>query len=743
MAAYASGISRNDAASNPLFSTLVAGLICGFLAVVLSIGHGSLLFSSHLREYLPISIGLALFTTIIAAVAGALTSSTRGVVAIVQEIPIVALTVVTNAVILALPADVAETTRLATVMAAIAVTTAITGLVAVVIGHFRLGSLIRFAPYPVIGGFLAGTGWLIMTGGVSLVTDAPVTFALLEQWPSPALAARLTLTAAFVAVLFAVQARSRNALLLPAIILAALVVFDIGVALTGVTTDDLRNQGWLIRLPESGELWPPVGLADVGRIDWRAVLAGIVGLPAVVLLTVAALLMNATGIELESERDVDLDQEMRAVGIMNLLAAPGIGLPGYHSVSLTLLASRLGAANRWVGVIVALVTVAALFFGGVVLDVVPTVILGGALAWIGGSLMVEWLFRSYSRLGHREYWVIVFIFAIIVLVDFAIGILAGLVAAIALFVFEYSRLDIVRHEIAGSGYQSSVETTERRRDVLQEHGHAILIMRLQGFLFFGTAERLRRRIEQRILAAGNQRIRYLVADCGRVTGLDSSSVQSFLRLQQIAAREHFTLVVTGASEAMRHALSRGGVGGPGHPQVRFETVFDKALNACEDLVLRDLAPEILEAGSRQLSSLLEEFVRDADAAARIASYFERIAVPAGACLIEEGAPSDDIFFVESGHAAVEMRVELGPGPLRLATIGPGAIVGEIAFYLGEPRSASIVAEEPMVIWNFSRASLARLEREMPRAAVNFHRSIAVVLARRLARTNRTVRLLAD
>jgi sulfate permease, SulP family len=90
-----------------------------------------------------------------------------------------------------------------------------------------------------------------------------------------------------------------------------------------------------------------------------------------------------------------------------------------------------------------------------------------------------------------------------------------------------------------------------------------------------------------------------------------------------------------------------------------------------------------------------------------------------------------------------MDIGEGKPPLRLATVGPGAVVGEVAFYLGEPRSASIIAEEPMVAFVFSRASLERLESEAPDAALKFHESIATMLARRLMQTNRLIRLLAD
>jgi sulfate permease, SulP family len=253
MSVYVEDAAGNGAAPGRIFATLVTGVICGFLAIVLSIGHGSLLFSSSLQHYLPISIGLALFSTAVMAAIGAFTSSIKGVVCNAQDIPVIALTAVTVAVAGALPDTADETTRLATIIAAIALSTFLTGLAALLLGHFRLGNLIRFAPYPVVAGFLAGTGWLIAMGGIGLVMNAPVSFATFGTLADPSVLTKAALTAVFVITLFFAQMRP-NGLTLPGTILAALLAFNIGSLVLGQSADTLRQQGWLVQMPESGRL---------------------------------------------------------------------------------------------------------------------------------------------------------------------------------------------------------------------------------------------------------------------------------------------------------------------------------------------------------------------------------------------------------------------------------------------------------------------------------------------------------
>jgi SulP family sulfate permease len=386
--------------------------------------------------------------------------------------------------------------------------------------------------------------------------------------------------------------------------------------------------------------------------------------------------------------------------------------------------------------------VAALTFRGILFDLVPAVLLGGVLVWIGGTLLFEWLVRSFRRLPIGEYLVIVLIFATIVGVSFLTGIVVGLAAAIVLFAVQYARIDIIRHEMHGTDYQSSVESSEYRRELLVDHGWSIFIVRLQGFLFFGTADRLRRRLQERMTAALPSRSpSYVLIDFNRVTGLDSSTVLGFTRIGQIAARTGSTIVLAHVPARARDALIRGGLDqSPGSP-FRFEPDFERALKWCEDSLLADVAPAFAERQARPAASLLGAIVTDAETGARIASYCQRIEAAPGARLIEQGSPSEDIFFIESGFAAVEIA---GPGgePTRLTTVGFGAVVGEVAFYTGEPRNASVVAEEPVVAWRFSRDDLRRLEATEPNAALKFHEGMVAMIGRRLTRTNRLVQYLS-
>ncbi len=82
----------------------------------------------------------------------------------------------------------------------------------------------------------------------------------------------------------------------------------------------------------------------------------------------SAAMLNASGIELGTGEPVDLNRDLRGVGVANLLAGLGGGVAGYHVLGGTLLANRLiGANSRWIGVGVGLTSGVALVAGASVL----------------------------------------------------------------------------------------------------------------------------------------------------------------------------------------------------------------------------------------------------------------------------------------------------------------------------------------------------------------------------------------
>jgi SulP family sulfate permease len=455
----------------------------------------------------------------------------------------------------------------------------------------------------------------------------------------------------------------------------------------------------------------------------------------VAIVGAMALLLNASGIELIADREVDLNRELRAAGAANLVAGLGGGPVGFHALSLTALAQRTGAKSRVVGLVAAAVVALGLLFGASIMSLVPRVVLGGLLLFLGLSFLVEWLIDAWPRLPRADYAVVVLILLVIGAFGFLQGVGFGLALAVILFVVNSSRTDVVKHALDATSLPSNVDRSPEERKVLREHGDKVQVFQLQGFLFFGTANGLLDQVRSRVADPSHPPLRFLVLDFKRVIGLDSSAVLSFTKAVQLAEAEGFTLVLTALGSDVRRRLARGGV--EAGERVRFYPDLDRGMELVED--------EMLEAAgaSTAQTSLLERLIRTLGREVEdLLVYLERMEAETGEEIIRQGDPSGDVFFLESGRLSVQLRQDDGE-VVRLRSMGPGTVVGEVAMYLGASRTASVVAEVPSVLYRLPAGSLEAMERTDPGAAAAMHRFFAHLLSDRLADTLRSMSALMD
>ena len=238
--------TRAPAGAHRVLQTLAAGLVCGFLAVVLSLSLGNLLFFGEMRDFVPVGLGMALFTTMVVAAIAAVTSPIRGVISISEEIPVVAIAGPAAAITAAMSGNAPAHEIAVTIVVAAAIATLSTGAILLILGYFRLGRLIRYVPFPVIAGFLAGTGWLILQGGLSVIAGDAIGFATIHLLLAPGVALKCALGVAFAGLIAVLQSRSQRPIVLPLTLFIALVAYNLVVAAFAIPPEVLRETGWVV-----------------------------------------------------------------------------------------------------------------------------------------------------------------------------------------------------------------------------------------------------------------------------------------------------------------------------------------------------------------------------------------------------------------------------------------------------------------------------------------------------------------
>ncbi len=726
-----------DLAPASLVPSITAGLISGVLGIILQISFAALIFSADLSPLLGRAIGLSLFSGFVLALVVAIFSSFPVSIASPQDSPaaILALMATSLAAMLTQSRDTSQT--IASVFAALAFSTMLTGAFFFGLGWFRLGRFVRYIPYPVVGGFLAGTGWLLLQGGVNVMTGAQLTPEWVYLLSQPIVIARWLPGILLAVVLLVTLRRWTHALITPTIIFSAILIFYVALAATGFSVEQARARSWMLGPFPPESLFQFLTPAAFANANWFAVFQQADKILAILIVSVIALLLNASGIELAARRDIDFNRELKAAGLANFLAGIAAGLPGYHLLGASTLSYRLGARSRVTGITAALLIGFTLLFGASLLEFVPRPVLGGLLAYLGISFLVEWLYDAFFKLPRLDYVLIVVILIIIAVFGFLPGVAVGSVIAMLVFIITYSRVHTVKHALTGETFRSSVDRPPSDRAFLREFGKELWILQLQEFIFFGTAQNLLDQVRTRVQDPTAVPLRFIVLSFRRVPGMDSSAVASFQRMVQLAQSQKIELVLTDVSPEIQRQIARGGL----VEGIRYFPSVDHGVEWCENQMLTYRAlfkPQAPVPFAAQLAQILPNVSKPE----RMYAYVERIEFPAQSSIIQQGESADALFFIEQGEVSVQLQLPEGKS-VRLRTIHHGTVVGEVATYLGGVRTASVVTLEPTVAYRFSLSSIREMEQRDPDLAAALHKWIAAVMAERLTDNVRTLEAVMD
>lgn len=702
---------------------LSIGLVIGALSVTMSISLAALVYGGAGTAYLARGIGLVLLGGTVLSVVVSLVTSLPGMIANAQDAPAAvlgALTASLGAQLLAGGASAEE--RFFTTVVVVAASTFATGALFLLFGIFRLGNLVRYLPYPVLGGFMAGTGWLLVTGGVDVMADVRPSLHFLTDLFASGVIIQWLPGAALAVALLVLTRRYKHFLVWPVALVAAVLVFYAVMFVAGGTLAGWRDRGLLLGSLPAGSLIAPPTAAEVALVRWDLVLAHLPTVMTVAFIALMALLLNAIGVEKSTGRKVHLNRELRAAGMGNLLAGSLGGNPGYQGLSFTTFNLTAGTGSRTSALVAAGVMVATLLFGADAIGLLPKAVVGGLVMFFGLKFLFEWLYQAFFNLPVGEYLIVVVILAVIVVAGVLPGVGVGLLLTVALFVVSSSRIDAVRYAVGGGELHSRVSRSEAERRQLDRHGHELMVVQLQGFLFFGTASALLERLERRV--KGGPRLHSLIIDFSRVTGVDSTGLATIGDVAKLATAAGFELALCAVPGPIEKLLSRRRAANLG----RHFTSLDEALEHAEERLLERLAVQRTGFGT-EVDAVAYYSDPTFDFAA-LMPYLTRHELRAGDVLIRKGDEANVLYFLMHGQMTALAEGE-GGAVTRFETLRAGGLLGELGFYLGGERSATVRADYDSVLLALDNAALERVLAAAPTLAAELHKQVARLMARRV------------
>ncbi len=710
---------------------LFGGAISGVVSLIYCVSFAALIFSGPLAP----ALGYGIAATLISATIGALVVAVRSSLPFTIAGPDSPTSVVTATLVATFVAWLVDNGAtdhlLEPTLIVMAVSSALVGILLCGLGLGGAGRAIRFVPYPVIGGFLAATGWLMVSGASQVITDLRPALANIHVLLGPAGLSKLAAGAAIAISLYFGLRRFRNPLALLGLILAAIAAGHFALLVMGISITEAQEAGWLFKPEVAVPLKPPWNFAELSNFPWPALPALAGDIIAMIFVTVMSVLLNTTGIELETGREAELGRELNAVGSANLLSASLGGYVSCISLSRTTLNYELGGRGRLSGLTVAAISGLVLASGSGFLAYVPKFVLGGLLLYSGMYLLHRWLIASWLYLSRVEYISLAGIALIIVEWGFIAGVLIGVVVGCATFALNVSRVNAIRFSFDGSEYHSALDREPGELALLTEYGREIQGMFLHSYLFFGSANRLYRQVKA-LLA--KQKCRFLLFDFRLVTGIDSSATFSFAQIKQVAHRCGTRIALTCLPHEVETAFRATRFISD---EIIVALNLDGALESCENVIIKAYRTQDSEA-----STLREWFIEalgGAENADQLIQHCRRIEVQPGEVIVRQGDPADSMHFVLNGRIGI--MVNATGLPVRVRSVGPHTTIGEMGLITQQPRSATMQAEVASVLYELSASAYERIRRENPMLSHALLTYVVEVMAERLSFASRVIGIL--
>ncbi len=709
-----------------------AGAICSVLSIAYCLSYAALIFSgpiSHLLAY-----GVAA-TFLSAAVGGAMVAwrsslpfAVAGPDSSISVVIAAMVATVVHRIVAQGGAGLLEPTLIA-----ISVATALTGILLCILGFTHAGRAIRFVPYPVIGGFLGATGWLMMMGAVQVVTDQPAALANIGAFFNLALIGKLAAGVIVAVTLHFSLRRSKTSFILPGVLLAAFVATYLVILLSGSSFRSVQTDGWMFPNLPVAHLTLPWSASALQTFPWATVpsLAG--DLLAIMFVTVSTFLLNTTGIELATRNEANIDHDLKVLGFANIVVAALGGYVSCTSLSRSLLIRSAGASGRLAGFTVATVSAGVLVADPSFLGYVPKFILAGLLMFLGAGLVHQWFVQSARHLPMIDYLSLVAIAVLIVNWGFVAGVLIGVVIGCATFALSASRVSAIKFGFDGSEYRSSLDRGPHEQALLATHGREIQGMALQSYLFFGSTNRLYQQVKTLLMR--QRECRFLIFDFARVTGIDSSATQSFAQIKQAATEAGARIVLVNLPLELERSFRTARFISA---DVTITADLDRALEACEQSIIDTYQAET--GDTRSLRAWFSEVLGDARLADCLAENCQRLDVRAGDIIARQGEAAASMHFILEGRVGIMVDMHDGR-TTRVRSLGRHTTVGEMGLITRSPRSATIQAEAASVLYELDTKAFDRIKREQPALSQALLAYVIRVMTERLSFANRLIGVL--
>lgn len=434
------------------------------------------------------------------------------------------------------------------------VATMMAGIILVLLGIFKLGTIIKFIPYPIIIGFTSGIAVTIFTTQIADIFGLNFNG---EKVPGDFIGKWILYFHHFdtvnwwnvvvsVASIFIIAITPKFSKKIPgslvAIVLVTVAVYLVkmygGIQCIATIGDRFSIKA---QLPE----------AAVPSLDWEAIKNLFpVAITIAVLGAIESLLSAAVADGVIGDRH-DSNTELIAQGIANFVSPIFGGIPATGAIARTMTNINNGGKSPVAGIVHAVVLLLILLFLMPLAQYIPMACLAGVLVIVSYNMSGWRVFKGLLKNPKSDVTVLLITFFLTVIFDLTVAIEVGLVIACVLFmkrVMETTQISVITDEI-DPNKESDLEVHEEHLIVPE----GVEVYEINGPYFFGIATKF-----EEIMARLGDRPKIRIIRMRKVPFIDSTGIHNLTTLCKMSQKENIHIILSGVNDQVHAVLEKSG-----------------------------------------------------------------------------------------------------------------------------------------------------------------------------------------
>ncbi len=437
----------------------------------------------------------------------------------------------------------------------LAIATFMAGCILLLMGFFKLGTVIKFIPYPIVVGFTAGIALTIFSTqmpdffGLTINEAVPGDFigkwrVYIANFNTIDISTLLIGLLSLLIIILTPKVSKRIPGALTAIVLVTVVVWVMRevFGITGIQTIGDRFGNLTPELPEAAKIG--LNMESVNLLLPSAF--------TIAMLGAIESLLSATVADGRTGDRTNCNTELIGQGLANVVVPIFGGIPVTGAIARTMTNITNGGRTPVAGIVHAVVLLAVFMFAMPLINHVPMSCLAAVLIMVSYN-MSGW--RTVVGMAHDpkgDIWVLVVTFLLTVIFNLTIAIEIGLLLAVVVFLRRITENTTIK--VYGEQLDAAAGTDMTQHEVL-DLKPGVSVYEIDGPFFFGAATKFDEIVRHSLQE--NPKVR--IIRMRKVPFIDSTGLHNLQLLIESSHREGIRIVLSGVRDNVRAALHNAGI----------------------------------------------------------------------------------------------------------------------------------------------------------------------------------------